>query len=119
MTGSNSRTSPETAASSGGSFDAWSLRLSGPRRCGFDRDRYRHRNVVERCFNQLKRFRDLAAGYDKLAAHYRAVATIAGLMCAPFFGAVAAIARDGQPETRRLSWFPYLLSIEQNDRIRT
>jgi transposase len=52
----------------------------GHRRCGFDRDRYRRRNVVERCFNQLKRFRGLATRYEKLAAHYRAVVTIASLV---------------------------------------
>ncbi|MCR3739770.1 Transposase [Actinomadura glauciflava] len=52
----------------------------GHRRFGFDRDRYRRRNVVERCFNQLKRFRGLATRYDKLAAHYRAVVTIASLI---------------------------------------
>ncbi|GAA4383871.1 hypothetical protein GCM10023088_51500 [Actinomadura verrucosospora] len=52
----------------------------GHRRCGFDPDRYRRRNVVERCFNQLKRFRGLATRYDKLAAHYRAVVTIASLI---------------------------------------
>ena len=43
----------------------------GHRRCGFDRDRYRRRNVVERCFNQLKRFRGLATRYEKLAAGRR------------------------------------------------
>ncbi|NYE17384.1 transposase [Actinomadura citrea] len=32
-------------------------------------------NVVERCFNQLKRFRGLATRYKILAAHYRAVVT--------------------------------------------
>jgi transposase len=52
----------------------------GHRRCGFDRDIYRLRNVVERCFNRLKRFRGIATRYDKLAAHYRAAVTIASLV---------------------------------------
>jgi transposase len=52
----------------------------GWRRCGFDRDTYRRRNVVERCFNQLKRFRGIATRYEKLAAHYRTVVTIASLI---------------------------------------
>ena len=52
----------------------------GWRRCGFDKEIYRRRNVVERCFNQLKRFRGLATRYEKLAAHYRTVVTIASLI---------------------------------------
>ncbi|WP_285585211.1 transposase, partial [Actinoallomurus iriomotensis] len=52
----------------------------GWRRCGFNREIHRRRNVVERCFNHLKRFRGLATRYEKLAAHYRAVVTIASLI---------------------------------------
>ena len=52
----------------------------GWRRCGFDKEIYRRRNVVERCFGQLKRFRGLATRYEKLAAHYRSVVTIASLI---------------------------------------
>ena len=33
---------------------------------------YRHRNVVERCFNQLNHRRDLATRYAKRASIYRA-----------------------------------------------
>jgi len=36
--------------------------------------------VIERCFNRLKRFRGIATRYDKLARHYHAAITIAGLM---------------------------------------
>ena len=36
----------------------------------FDPDRYAGRNVVERCFNRLKQFRDLATRYAKRAAYY-------------------------------------------------
>ncbi|WP_285563551.1 transposase, partial [Actinomadura rubrobrunea] len=46
----------------------------------FDRDRYRRRNVIERCFNRLKRFRGIATRYDKLARHYHATVTITSLM---------------------------------------
>ena len=52
----------------------------GHRSCGFDREIYRRRNVVERCFNQLKRFRGIATRYEKLATHYRAAITIASLI---------------------------------------
>ena len=43
----------------------------------FDPDRYRHRNVVERCFNRLKQFRGLATRYAKRAAYYRSEILIA------------------------------------------
>jgi transposase len=48
----------------------------GGRRCGFDREIYRGRNVVERCFNQLERFRGIATRHDELAAHHRSAVTI-------------------------------------------
>lgn len=38
----------------------------------FDRETYRQRNVVERCFNRLKQWRDLATRYAKRASLYRA-----------------------------------------------
>ena len=37
----------------------------------FDKQVYRQRNVVERCFNQLKQWRALATRYAKRAALYR------------------------------------------------
>jgi transposase len=46
----------------------------------FDTDSYRHRNVVERCFNRLKQFRDLATRYAKRAAYYHAELTIAAII---------------------------------------
>jgi transposase len=46
----------------------------------FDADSYRQRNVVERCFNRLKQFRDLATRYAKRAAYYRAELTIAAIV---------------------------------------
>jgi transposase len=48
------------------------LGSAGGRPPKFDRDRYKQRNVVERCFNRLKQFRALATRYAKRAAYYRA-----------------------------------------------
>ena len=48
------------------------LGSAGGRPPNFDRDRYKQRNVVERCFNRLKQFRALATRYAKRAAYYRA-----------------------------------------------
>ncbi|MFG3260452.1 IS5 family transposase [Streptomyces sp. NPDC048172] len=44
---------------------------SGGRPPGFDPALYRERNVVERCFNRLKHYRDLATRYTKRAVIYR------------------------------------------------
>ncbi len=49
----------------------------GGRPYAFDRTLYRQRNVVERCFNRLKQFRDLATRYAKRAAYYRSEVLIA------------------------------------------
>ena len=46
----------------------------------FDAEVYAGRNVVERCFNRLKQFRDLATRYAKRAAYYRAEITIAAIV---------------------------------------
>lgn len=52
----------------------------GGRPPGFDPEVYKHRNVVERCFNRLKQFRDLATRYAKRAAYYQAELTIAAII---------------------------------------
>ncbi len=44
----------------------------GGRPPAFDPHVYRQRNVVERCFNRLKQWRDLATRFAKRAAIYRA-----------------------------------------------
>jgi transposase len=44
---------------------------SGGRPPVFDTQVYRRRNVVERCFNRLKHWRDLATRYAKRASLYR------------------------------------------------
>jgi transposase len=46
----------------------------------FDRERYRARNVVERCVNRLKQWRAVATRYDKRAANYRAGVVLASLL---------------------------------------
>lgn len=50
---------------------------AGGRPPAFDAGEYRRRNVVERCFNRLKQFRDLATRYAKRAAYYRSELLIA------------------------------------------
>ncbi|MGG8372324.1 transposase [Streptomyces lividans] len=46
----------------------------------FDREAYKHRNVVERCFNRLKQWRGIATRYDKSAQSYEAAVTLASLL---------------------------------------
>jgi transposase len=45
---------------------------AGGRPPGFSPQAYKQRNVVERCFNRLKQWRDLATRYAKRASIYRA-----------------------------------------------
>ena len=53
-------------------------------RCGrppaFDAELYKQRNVIERCFNRLEQFRDLATRYAKRAAYYHAELSIATII---------------------------------------
>ena len=44
----------------------------GRRPPAFDQALYRGRHVIERCFNRLKQFRDLATRYAKRTAYFRA-----------------------------------------------
>jgi transposase len=53
---------------------------AGGRPPKFDTDSYKKRNVVERCFNRLKQFRDLSTRYAKRAAYYAAELTIAAII---------------------------------------
>ncbi|MYQ97565.1 MULTISPECIES: IS5 family transposase [unclassified Streptomyces] len=53
---------------------------AGGRPPAFDRDLYKARNVVERCFNRLKQFRAIATRFDKLADHYKAGIRLASLI---------------------------------------
>lgn len=46
----------------------------------FDHDIYRRRNIVERCFNQLKGFRGIATRYGKTATSYEAAVSLASFL---------------------------------------
>ncbi|MFF3865704.1 hypothetical protein [Micromonospora sp. NPDC001898] len=52
----------------------------GGRPPAFDKQQYRQRNVAERCINRLKQWRGLAMRTDKLAVHYQAALTLAGIL---------------------------------------
>ncbi|MGA4803467.1 IS5 family transposase [Streptomyces lavendulocolor] len=53
---------------------------AGGRPPAFDRELYKARNVVERCFNRLKQFRAIASRFDKLAARYKGGVHLASLI---------------------------------------
>jgi transposase len=46
----------------------------------FDRDAYKRRNVVERCFNKLKQWRGIVPRYDKTIESYQAAVPLAALL---------------------------------------
>ena len=46
----------------------------------FDRAAYRERNRIERLINKLKQFRRIATRYEKRAANYLAMITIAAII---------------------------------------
>jgi transposase len=48
-------------------------------RASFDRRAYRERNRIERLINRLKQFRRIATRYEKRAANYLAMLTIAAI----------------------------------------
>lgn len=52
----------------------------GGRPPAFDREVYKHRNVVKRCFNRLKHWRGIATRYDKTIESYKAAVTLASLL---------------------------------------
>ena len=45
-----------------------------------DADAYKHRNRIERCFNQLKHFRRFATRYDRRTAHFPGFVHLAAAM---------------------------------------
>jgi transposase len=55
-------------------------RPSGRRYRPLDRETYRQRNRVERAVNRLKQFRRVATRYEKRAAHYLAMLTVAAAL---------------------------------------
>lgn len=52
----------------------------GGRPSALDRESYKRRNVVERCFNRLKQWRGVATRYDKTVESHQAGATFALLL---------------------------------------
>lgn len=46
----------------------------------WDRERYKERNRVERCFNRLKQNRRVATRYDKLAETFKAMVVLASVL---------------------------------------
>lgn len=48
-------------------------KMASDGRSRLDRDAYRNRNVVERCFGRLKEYRRIATRYDKTARNYLAM----------------------------------------------
>ncbi len=52
----------------------------GGRPPAFDREAYKHRNVIERCFNHLRQWRGIATRYEKTAQSYEAAVTLASLL---------------------------------------
>ncbi len=53
---------------------------AGGRPPGFDAEKYKDRNVVERAFGLMKQWRGLATRYDKLAVTYRAGVVLAAIL---------------------------------------
>jgi transposase len=51
----------------------------GGRPPAFSKQAYRRRNIVERCFAQLKQYRAIATRYDKTALSYQAMIDLATL----------------------------------------
>jgi len=69
----------DLVASHGG---ASNIPLHGRRKNGdrpFDRELYKLRNLIERCFNRLKHFRRIATRYEKTARNYLAITALAAL----------------------------------------
>src|SRR5689334_16026060 len=50
------------------------------RQPNFDRQAYRERNRIERLINRLKQFRRIATRYEKRAANYLAMITLAAIL---------------------------------------
>ena len=57
----------------------WDQLPDGGRFASFDHRTYRERNPIERLVSQLKQARRIATCYEKRAAHYVAMLTLAGL----------------------------------------
>ena len=53
---------------------------SGGRPPGLDKEAYKRRNVIERCFETFKQWRGIATRYDKLALTYRGGAVLRAII---------------------------------------
>lgn len=53
---------------------------TGGRPYAFDKQIYKGRNVIERCFNWVKHWRAIATRYDKKARNYLGALTVAAIM---------------------------------------
>lgn len=53
---------------------------AGGRPYAFDREVYKGRNVIERCFSWIKHWRAVATRYDKKARNYLGTLTVAAMM---------------------------------------
>lgn len=53
---------------------------TGTRRRRYDKERYKHRNVVERFFNRVKHFRRVATRYEKTMINYLGFLSLASFM---------------------------------------
>jgi putative transposase len=51
----------------------------GGRPVGYDNQKYKGRNVIERSFNRLKNWRGIATRYDRLAITFRGAAVLAAI----------------------------------------
>jgi transposase len=60
--------------------DVIPTRSNEERRDDFDKEKYRQRNIIERCVGWLKESRRIATRYEKLAVRYGAMVTIAIIM---------------------------------------
>jgi transposase len=57
----------------------WRRGSAGGRPPAFDRERYRERNTVERCYSKLKQFRAVATRYDKRELMYQGTIDVASI----------------------------------------
>jgi transposase len=55
-------------------------RANRKRRIAYDKQRYRHRHLIENAFCRLKDFRRVATRYDKLAANFLSAVALASLI---------------------------------------
>src|SRR5690606_12129014 len=77
----------------------------GGRPPAFDKQVYKRRNVVERCFNRLKQWRGIATRYDKTAESYQAAVTLASLlMWAGHLTTTPRAVRHGWPPGAWRAW---------------